>query len=84
MCSSRGLALMFGKRPACVQVQAELEKLQQAAEAGRAEKDEMGRLYNELLEQLRAAEEEKEELRVRGRRGRRVFRTKQRLWCFQE
>lgn len=49
-----------------VQARAELEKLRQAAEAGREEKDEMGRLYNELLEQLRMAEEEKEELRVGG------------------
>lgn len=55
--------------PACLQVQAEQEELQQAAGAGRAEKDEMGRLYNELLNQLRTAEEEKEELRVGGRRG---------------
>lgn len=46
-----------------------LEKLRQAMEAGRAEKDEMGRLYNELLEQLRTAEEEKEELRVGGDEG---------------
>lgn len=47
-----------------VKVQAELEDLQKAAEAGRAEKDEMCRLHNELLEQLKKAEEEKEELQV--------------------
>eukprot|EP00752_Nemacystus_decipiens_P001540 g1508.t1 len=49
------------------QAQAELERRQQSAEADRAEKEEMGRLYNELLEQLRAAEEEKEELRFQAR-----------------
>ena len=45
-------------------MQKELEDLRQKAEAGRKEKDEMCRLYNELLEQLKKAEEEKEELQV--------------------
>jgi len=45
-------------------VQAELEGVQRAAEAGRAEKDEMRRLNNELLEQLNQAGEEREELQV--------------------
>lgn len=49
-------------------VRAELEELQQAAVAERAEKDEMCRLHNELLKQLRTAEEEKEELQVWGMR----------------
>lgn len=67
-------------------MQAELEKLQQAAEAGRAEKEEMGRLYSELIEQLRKAEEEKEELRVGGGQGRLdpVKGRKQKLWHFPE
>lgn len=45
-------------------MRAEVEKLQQAAVAERAEKEEMCRLHNELLKQLKAAEEEKEELQV--------------------
>lgn len=45
-------------------MQAEQETLQQAAAAGREAKEEMGRMYNELLEQLKTAEAEKEELRV--------------------
>lgn len=46
-------------------MRAELEELQQTAVAERAEKGEMCRLHNELLKQLKTAEEEKEELQVR-------------------
>lgn len=42
----------------------ELEGLQETGEGERAEKKEMSRLYNELLEQLKTAEEEKEGLQV--------------------
>lgn len=45
-------------------MRAELEELQQGAVAERAEKEEMCRLHNELLKQLKTAEEEKEELQV--------------------
>lgn len=47
-----------------LKVRAQLAELKQAGEAEITEKDEMGRLYNELLEQLRTAEEEKEELQA--------------------
>ena len=43
-------------------MQVELEKLKQAEDGGRAEKDEMGRLYNELLEQLRAGRRRRKSL----------------------
>lgn len=50
-------------------MRAELEELQTAAVAERAEKEEMCRLHNELLRQLKTAEEDKEELQVGTRRG---------------
>ncbi|CAM9359935.1 unnamed protein product [Scytosiphon promiscuus] len=49
------------------QMQGELDGLQQTGEAERAEKEEMCRLYNELLKQLKAAEGQKEELQFQAR-----------------
>lgn len=51
--------------PNTAKVKVELAEMRQAGEAEMTEKDEMGRLYNELLEQLQTAEEEKEELQAR-------------------
>lgn len=44
--------------------QSQIEDLQKTERVERAEKQEMGRLYNELLKQLKTAEEEKEKLQV--------------------
>lgn len=54
----------LGIFPNTAKVRAQLAELSHAGEAEITEKDEMGRLYNELLEQLQKAEEEKEELQA--------------------
>lgn len=46
-------------------VRLQLQELQRAGEAESAEKEEMERLYTELLKQLRAAEQEKGDLQAR-------------------
>ena len=51
--------------PNTAKVRAQLTESRQSGEAEIAEKEEMGRLYNALLRQLQAAEEEKEELQVK-------------------